>query len=106
MTLTDPAPFLLQGLASLPMVCDAALTDRSVLADSTLGTGPYALTEAVPNDHYSFELREEYAWGPDGATVHEPGIPAPVNVRVVTDETTAANQTGRASSGDRVCQYG
>lgn len=91
MTLTDPAPFLLQGLASLPMVCDAGLADRSVLADSTLGTGPYALTEAVPNDHYTFELREEYAWGPDGATVDEPGIPATVNIRVVTDETTAAN---------------
>ncbi|MGP3534300.1 ABC transporter substrate-binding protein [Microbacterium sp. RD1] len=91
LTLTDPAPFLLQGLASLPMICEAGLEDRSVLADSTLGTGPYALTEAVQNDHYTFELREEYAWGPDGATVDEPGIPATVNVRVVTDETTAAN---------------
>ncbi len=91
MTLTDPAPFLMQGLSSLPMVCEAGLTDREALADATLGTGPYVLTEAVPNDHYTFEVREEYAWGPDGATVDEPGIPAVVNVRVVTDETTATN---------------
>ena len=91
LTLSEPAPFLLLGLASLPMVCEAGLADRSTLASATNGTGPYVLTEAVPDDHYTFELREEYAWGPDGATVDEPGIPAVVNVRVVTDGTTAAN---------------
>lgn len=91
LSLTTPAPFLLLGLANLPMVCDAGLADRSTLAAATNGTGPYVLTEAVPNDHYTFELREEYAWGPDGATVDEPGIPAVVNVRIVADGTTATN---------------
>ncbi len=73
------------------MVCDAGLADRSILAAASNGTGPYVLTEAVPNDHYTFELREEYAWGPDGATVDEPGIPAVVNIRIVADGTTATN---------------
>ncbi|WP_300265671.1 ABC transporter substrate-binding protein [Microbacterium sp.] len=91
LTLSTPAPFLLLGLANLPMVCDAGLNDRSFLADASNGTGPYVLTEAVPNDHYTFEVREEYAWGPDGATVDEAGIPAVVNVRIVADGTTATN---------------
>lgn len=91
MTLAAPAPFLLQGLSGLPMVCDAGLADRSVLAAGTLGSGPYVLTEAVPNDRYTYELRDEYAWGPGGATVDEPGIPAKVVVRIVTDGTTATN---------------
>lgn len=91
MTLSAPAPFLMLGLSGLPMVCAAGLEDRSLLASASNGTGPYVLTEAVPNDHYTFEVRDEYAWGPDGATTEEEGIPAKVNVRIVSDGTTAAN---------------
>ncbi len=91
MTLSEPAPFLMLGLSGLPMVCAAGLEDRSLLASQSNGTGPYVLTEAVPNDHYTFEVREGYAWGPDGATTDESGIPATVNVRIVSDGTTAAN---------------
>ena len=36
-------------------------------------------------------LRDGYAWGPDGATTDVPGFPATVEVRIVTNETTAAN---------------
>lgn len=91
MTLSSPAPFLLLGLGGLPMVCGSSLTDRDGLATGTDGTGPYVLTEAVPSDHYTYELREDYAWGPGGATVDEEGIPAKVEVRIVSDGTTAAN---------------
>ncbi|WP_314649775.1 ABC transporter substrate-binding protein [uncultured Microbacterium sp.] len=90
-TLASPAPFLLLGLSGLPMVCEAGLTDRSALATQTIGTGPYVLTEAVPSDRYTYELRDEYAWGPGGAGVDEAGIPAEVVVRIVSDGTTAAN---------------
>ncbi|MFC7789220.1 ABC transporter substrate-binding protein [Microbacterium sp. MAHUQ-60] len=91
LTLSAPAPFLFLGLSSLPMVCEAGLKDRSTLAAASNGTGPYELAEAVPNDHYTFTLREEYAWGPDGATVDVPGIPAKVTLRIVADGTTATN---------------
>ena len=63
-TLAAPAPFVLNGLASLPMVCDAGMKDRKSLADGTTGTGPYELTEAVPNDHYTYQIRDGYTWGP------------------------------------------
>lgn len=89
--LAAPAPFVLQGLANVPMVCEAGLADRSQLTDTTLGTGPYVLTEAVPNDHYTYELNDAYAWGPDGATTQESGMPATIVARIIPNETTAAN---------------
>ena len=48
--LAAPAPFVLNGLASLPIVCPAGMDDRKSLAQGTAGTGPYELTEAAPGD--------------------------------------------------------
>ena len=90
-TLAQPAPFVLNGLASLPMVCDSGMQDRKSLADSTAGTGPYELTEAAPGDHYTYQIREGYTWGPDGATTDEEGMPDTIVMKVVQNETTAAN---------------
>lgn len=90
-TLAQPAPFVLNGLASLPMVCDAGMEDRASLSDSTAGTGPYVLTEAAPGDHYTYEIRDGYTWGPDGATTAEKGMPDTVVMKVVQNEGTAAN---------------
>jgi peptide/nickel transport system substrate-binding protein len=90
-TLAQPAPFVLNGLASLPMVCDAGMKDRKTLAAKTDGTGPYELTEAVPGDHYSYRVRDSYTWGPDGATTAEKGIPDTVVMKVVQNEGTTAN---------------
>jgi peptide/nickel transport system substrate-binding protein len=89
--LAGPAPFLLEGLAGLAMVCDSGLADRGALADGTAGTGPFVLDEVAPDDHYTYSVRDGYAWGPDGATTQEPGTPATVNVRIVANETTSAN---------------
>lgn len=90
-TLAQPAPFVLNGLASLPMVCEAGMEDRASLSDSTAGTGPYVLTEAAPGDHYTYEIRDGYTWGPDGATTAEKGMPDTVVMKVVQNEGTAAN---------------
>ncbi|NYE36126.1 peptide/nickel transport system substrate-binding protein [Nocardioides cavernae] len=89
--LESPAPFVLNGLANLPIVCPAGNDDRSSLRQATAGTGPYELTEAAPGDHYTYTLREGYTWGPDGATTAEEGLPATVVVQVVENESTAAN---------------
>jgi peptide/nickel transport system substrate-binding protein len=91
LTLAQPAPFVLNGLASLPMVCDAGIKDRKTLAAKTDGTGPYELTEAVPGDHYTYKIREGYTWGPDGATTAEKGLPTTVVMKIIQNEGTAAN---------------
>lgn len=90
-TLAQPAPFVLNGLGSLPMVCAKGMDDRSSLSDTTDGTGPYELTEAVPGDHYSYKIRDGYTWGPDGATTAENGMPDTIVVKVIQNESTAAN---------------
>ena len=45
---------------------------------------------ASPGSKYTFTLRKGYAWGPNGAT--SKGMPAKVVLKVVTNETTAANE--------------
>ncbi|WP_395696446.1 ABC transporter substrate-binding protein [Nocardioides sp.] len=90
-TLPQPAPFVLNGLASLPMVCESGMKDRASLADSTAGTGPYQLTKATPGDQYTYQVRDDYTWGPNGATTAEKGMPDTVVVKIVQNEGTAAN---------------
>jgi peptide/nickel transport system substrate-binding protein len=92
-TLTTPqaAPFVLDGLANLPMVCGKGLQDRKTLARSTDGTGPYQLTQAAPGDHYTFTKRTGYTWGPDGADTATKGLPDKVIIKIIASETTAAN---------------
>ncbi|EWM12515.1 ABC transporter extracellular solute binding protein [Kutzneria sp. 744] len=90
-TLPQDAPFVLNGLAGVPMVCAKGLADRKVLVNSTDGTGPYQLAAATPNDQYTFTKRAGYTWGPDGATTAQPGLPDKVVVKVVPNESTVAN---------------
>jgi peptide/nickel transport system substrate-binding protein len=90
-TLAQPAPFVLNGLASLPIVCRSGMTNRAALKNGTAGTGPYKLTEAAPGDHYTYTIREGYTWGPGGATTATAGLPDTVVIKVVENESTAAN---------------
>jgi len=90
-TTNTPNPFMIQGLALVQLVCSKGLANRALLDHGTDGTGPYALTGAVPGDHYTFAVRKGYAWGPNGATTAVNGLPAKVTVKVVVNETTAAN---------------
>lgn len=90
--LAAASPFVFASFANLPMVCDSGMKDRASLKNSTNGTGPYTLTEAVPGDHYTYAIRKGYTWGPNGATTATTGMPATIQVKIVPNETTAANQ--------------
>lgn len=90
-TAAKAAPFVLNGLANLPMVCAKGLQDRGSLARSTDGTGPYQLAQATPGSQYTYTKRSGYTWGPDGATTAAKGMPAKVVIKIVANETTAAN---------------
>lgn len=87
----QPDPFLLQGAGMLPIVCASGLADRDSLAQAGAGTGMFRLTEALPDERYTFERRDDYAWGPDGAAASDPGTPKTVTIRVVPDEATTVN---------------
>jgi peptide/nickel transport system substrate-binding protein len=86
-----PDPFLLEDLGSVPIVCKAGMDDPRLRADGKAGTGPYKITEVVPGDHYTAELRTDYAWGPATWTAEQKGVPSKVTARVVANPTTAAN---------------
>jgi peptide/nickel transport system substrate-binding protein len=90
-TTSTPSPFMIQGLAFVQIVCPKGLADRSSLTRGASGSGPYRLTSVVPGDHYTFTVRKGYTWGPGGATTASSALPAKVTLRVVTNESTAAN---------------
>ncbi|HKN97448.1 MAG TPA: ABC transporter substrate-binding protein [Pseudonocardiaceae bacterium] len=85
------APFILNGLAGIPMVCAKGIADRKLLAGKTDGTGAYALTQATPGEQYTLTKRGGYTWGPNGATSAQAGLPDKIVVKIIQNETTAAN---------------
>lgn len=109
------SPFVLYGLAGVPMVCAKGLQDRKSLAHATDGTGPYQLSEAVSGDHLTYTKRAGYTWGPNGASTSIKGLPAKIVVKIVQNETTAANlvlsgdltaTTIYGADGERLSQAG
>lgn len=91
-TAAQPDGFLLQGLGGgVPMVCAAGIADRKKLAEGSEGTGPFVLTQAVVGDHYTMKKRAGYDWGPNGATSKVAGFPSQVVVKIIQNQTTAAN---------------
>ncbi|MCD0451479.1 ABC transporter substrate-binding protein [Actinocorallia sp. API 0066] len=100
LTTKEPNPFLVESMTAVSVVCGKGLADRSVLQTGTSGSGPYELTEAVSGDHYTFKVRKDYAWGPGGAGIVD-GMPETVVLKIVKDESTAANllTTGGLTAG-------
>ncbi|WP_432186510.1 ABC transporter substrate-binding protein [Streptomyces sp. Tue6028] len=90
-TTGKPDGLLLQSLAAFYVVCGSGTADPSALSRTTSGSGPYKLTEAVPGDHYTLVRRDEYAWGPGGARIDVPGAPQKIVLKIVNNDTTAAN---------------
>ena len=86
-----PFGFPLLTLGATPIMCAAGLKDPSILKSRSDGTGPFVLTEEVVGSQYTFAVREGYKWGPGGATTAAPGTPAKVIIKLIPNETTAAN---------------
>ena len=87
----EPFGFLLHTIGLAPIVCAKGLADPDMLKTASDGTGPFILTHVVPGQTYTLKVRKDYKWGPDGASTNAPGTPATVVLRVITQETTAAN---------------
>lgn len=88
-TLARPNSSFLHHLGFLPMVCQAGLDDPDQLQTTMIGTGPYVLTDLQQDVSYTFERREDYTWGADGASNEQ----APEHIVIdIVDASTAANQ--------------
>lgn len=90
-SVSTPDSFLVRNVGGLPIVCAKGMKDRGLLKQGADGTGMFTVTEAVPSDHYTLTRRKDYAWGPGDWKKDTPGLPDKVTLRVVANETTAAN---------------
>jgi peptide/nickel transport system substrate-binding protein len=90
-TMAQPFGFLLQGAGAVPIVCPKGMDDRGLLAHGSDGTGPFVLTQAIPGASYTLRKRPGYRWGPGGASDDVPGFPDQVVVKIIPNQTTAAN---------------
>jgi len=96
-TLTKPYNALPTALATTfpdAIICPAGVKNPASLNSAPDGSGPYVLDKSATTrgSVYTFTLRKNYNWGPGGWTANTPGVPSTIVDRVVTDETTAANE--------------
>ncbi len=90
-TMTTPTAFLARTVGGLQIVCGNGMKDRGSLKEGADGTGPYTLTNAAPGTQYELTKRAGYTWGPGNYDASKPGLPAKVVLKVVANESTAAN---------------
>jgi peptide/nickel transport system substrate-binding protein len=62
------------------------------VSDKAVGSGPYTISNAVHNDHMTLQPRSDWTWGPNGESAKNPGFPSQLNLMIVGNETTAANE--------------
>lgn len=74
------------------IVCPAGLANPSRLVDTPAGSGPFVLQSASHGDNLTLKARPNWQWGPYGVTSKTAGFPDTLIYRVVTNDTTAANQ--------------
>ena len=82
---------ILYGLARVSVICPAGLADLERIRTMPDGTGPFVLVAAIPGDRYVYRRRSDYHWGPQGMETPPPGAPGTVVLKVVENESTAAN---------------
>lgn len=90
-TSATPDAFLARNVGGLQIVCAKGMADRSLLKQGADGTGEFTMTDAVSGDHYRMTRRKGYAWGPGDWRRDQPGLPDQVVIKIVPNETTAAN---------------
>ncbi len=90
-TMSEPYGFIVRTIGMAPIVCGKGLKDRAVFKTGSDGTGPFVLSSVVPGQSDTFTARQGYTWGPGGAGTTTPGTPAKLVLRVVPNESTAAN---------------
>jgi peptide/nickel transport system substrate-binding protein len=93
-TLTEPRGDELYAFAGETVgaiVCPAGLNDLASLESTPSGSGPYSIVSATHGDQVVLKARPDWKWGPNGTTSISPGFPQQLTLKIVTNETTAAN---------------
>lgn len=92
----EPFSDVLIGMAMpwASIVCPAGLVEGHDLASQPVGTGPFVLdaNNSVRGEYYTLNARDDYAWGPNGASTTDAGTPSQITYRVIANHTTATNE--------------
>lgn len=105
MTFSSGTPYgsALSGFADYPagVVCPAGLANTASLTTTTSGSGPFTIETATHGDQMVLKARPDWRWGPNGTTSKSPGFPGRLVLKIVPNQTTAANQilTGAINMG-------
>ncbi|MCL1898321.1 MAG: ABC transporter substrate-binding protein, partial [Micrococcales bacterium] len=91
LTLGSPFGLLIDEMSFLPLPCGAGADNPNGLTTTSSGSGPFVLTEVVPNTSFTMTKRDGYTWGLNGGRTDAPGMPDTVVMTVVSTESTAAN---------------
>ena len=81
-----------QAFALAGIVCPAGLKDGADFQHNSYGSGPYVLSEATHGVGVTTKVHKGWTWGPNGASWNSPGFPATMAFRIVSNDTTAANE--------------
>jgi peptide/nickel transport system substrate-binding protein len=73
------------------ILCPAGIANPLTLQTVSAGSGPYTLASALHADSVVLNLRPDWKWGPEGITSATAGLPTKLIMRVVNNESTAAN---------------
>jgi peptide/nickel transport system substrate-binding protein len=92
-TVTSPSPsaFLVEIVGTLPIVCPKGMANPALLKQGADGTGPFTVTQVLPDNQYTLTARKGYKWGPGNWTANPAGFPAKLVFKIVSNMTTAAN---------------
>lgn len=82
--LNEPYTYLLEGLSQAYVVCPTAFDDLDALSSAPAETGTYTVAKMSRGERYELESR-------DTPVFAQSKIPAKLELRVVSDDTTRAN---------------
>jgi peptide/nickel transport system substrate-binding protein len=76
------------------IVCPAGLKNPDDLLVHPQGSGAYTLDQgrSARGDHYVLVPRKDYGWGAWGMRTSDPNMPTELMIRIIGDNTTAANE--------------
>lgn len=79
------------GLAYAGILCPAGLDPSANFNAHSYGSGPFILQSASHGNQVSLQVHKGWKWGPNDTTAAASGFPDTLVLKVIDNETTAAN---------------
>jgi peptide/nickel transport system substrate-binding protein len=88
-----------QAFALALIVCPAGLATGADFQHNSYGSGPFVLSEATHGVGVTAKVHQGWNWGPNGSTFDASGFPDTLVFKIVSNDTTAANEVTTGDLG-------